>query len=95
MEFTREDYVRMMQHEAKAALRFAARAEELIEQNILGAAIDMLDTAVTASKCAMQAHEKFWEIQNDDITEAEFKAIDTAEHAQIKVRAAVSKYRSR
>ena len=95
MDFTREDCVRRMQYEAKAALRFAAKAEEYIEQNILGAAIDMLDTAVTASKCAMQAHEKFWELQNDDITDEEFKAIDTAEHAQIKVRAAVNKYRSR
>lgn len=95
MEFTREDYVRMMQYEAKAALRFAARAEELIEQNILGTALEMIDTAITASKCAMQAHEKFWEIQNDDITDEEFEAIDRAEYAQIKVRAAVNKYRNR
>lgn len=95
MEFTRQDWVMEMQAEAKAAFRFAEKAENLIKENRYSEADKVLDFAIMAKRCAMQAHEAFWELENNDITEEELEAVALAEQAQYKVRVALNHWQKR
>lgn len=62
-------------HYSNAAIEYANRGECKKEWSLA-------DTARTAARCAMQAHEDLWEIAGEDMTEAEFDAFEKAEIAQ-------------
>lgn len=60
---------------SNAAIEYAKRGE-------CRKAWSLADTARTAARCAMQAHEDLWELAGEDMTEAEFDAFEKAEIAQ-------------
>ena len=88
MDYTREDYVRMMQYEADAVKRYAAAAERYAAEGHTAAAWEMADIAKTAATCAMQAHERLWEISGGNLTEEEFEVFCLAEEVQYTAKKA-------
>ena len=59
-------------HYSKVAIEYARRGE-------CRKAWSCADTARTAAKCAMQAHDTLWELAGEDMTEEEFNAFEKAE----------------
>ena len=58
-------------HYSKVAIEYAQRGEW-----------DMADTARTAARCALQAHEDLWALAGETLTDEEFDAFEKAEIAQ-------------
>lgn len=65
----------MANHYSKIAIEYANNGE-------CRKAWDMADTARTAARCAMQAHEDLWTLAGEDLTEEEYGAFEKAEIAQ-------------
>ena len=76
---TRREAAAACDYEGTAASHFSKVAILYAKDGKCRKAWDMADTARTAAKCAMEAHETLWALAGGDLTEAEFKAFEKAE----------------
>lgn len=76
---TRREAAAACDYEGTAASHFSKVAIQYARDGKCRKAWDMADTARTAAKCAMEAHETLWALAGGDLTEAEFKAFEKAE----------------
>ena len=86
---TRKEAAAACTYEAAAAKHYSKLALEFARNRKCRKAWDMADTATTAAKCAMQAHEALWELSGGELTEKEWAAFEAAEVAQVDARQAV------
>ena len=70
-------------YESTAAKHYSKIAIEYAQRGECRKAWDMADTARTAARCALQAHEDLWELAGETLTEEEFDAFEKAEIAQV------------
>ena len=76
---TRREAAAACDYEGTAASHFSKVAIKYARDGKCRKAWDMADTARTAAKCAMEAHETLWALAGGDLTETEFKAFEKAE----------------
>ena len=69
-------------YEANAAKHYSKVAIEFAQRGECRKAWDMADTARTAARCALQAHEDLWAVAGETLTDEEFDAFEKAEIAQ-------------
>ena len=76
---SRREAAAACEYEGTAASHFSKVAIQYAHRGLYRKAWDLVDTAQTAAKCAMQAHEELWALAGENLTEAEFKAFEKAE----------------
>lgn len=76
---TRREAAAACNYEGTAASHYSKVAIEYARQGECRKAWSLADTARTAAKCAMQAHDALWELTGEDMTEEEFNAFEKAE----------------
>ena len=69
-------------YEANAAKHYSKVAIEYAQRGECRKAWDMADTARTAARCALQAHEDLWALAGETLTDEESDAFEKAEIAQ-------------
>ena len=69
-------------YEANAAKHYSKVAIEFAQRGECRKAWDMADTARTAARCALQAHEDLWALAGETLTDEESDAFEKAEIAQ-------------
>ena len=76
---TRREAAAACDYEGTAASHYSKVAIEYARQGECQKAWKLADTARTAATCAMQAHDRLWELAGEDMTEKEFDAFEKAE----------------
>ena len=76
---TRKEAAAACNYEGTAASHYSKVAIEYARCGECRKAWNLADTARTAAMCAMQAHDRLWELAGEDMTEAEFEAFEKAE----------------
>ncbi|WP_235860757.1 transcriptional regulator [Peptoniphilus porci] len=68
-----------LETEVNACKRYAENSVKKVKKGKVGSAINFLDIAVTAKKCADRLHDEFWEVSDGKLTEEEFNIFCEAE----------------
>ena len=71
--------------EVNACKRYAENSVKKAKKGKFGLAIDFLDIAVTAKKCADRLHDELWKVSDGKLTEEEFKIFCEAETLNQKI----------
>lgn len=69
----KQEILQRLEIEVNACKRYAENSVKKAKKGKVGSAINFLDIAVTAKKCADRLHDEFWEISYGKLTEEEFK----------------------
>ena len=69
----KQEILERLQTEVKACKRYAESSIKKAKEGKIGSAINLLDIAVTAKKCADQAHEELWKESQGKLTDEEFE----------------------
>lgn len=75
----KQEILERLEIEVNACKRYAENSVKKAKKGKVGSAINFLDIAVTAKKCADRLHDEFWEISAGKLTEEEFKIFCEAE----------------
>ena len=75
----KKDLLERLDTEVKACKRYAENSIKKSKEGKVGAAINLLDIAGTAKKCADQVHEELWEISKGNLTDEEFQLFAESE----------------
>lgn len=73
-----------MNTETAAAYRYAEAAKAKIENKDYRAAIEMIEIAQCAGKCAMQHHDTLWNLEGENMDDAHFEDFCEAEAAYLQ-----------
>lgn len=84
----KKEALKGLQIETKAAKKYANLAFEKAMEGKRSSAINFLDIAQTAKKCADQAHEALWELSQGKLTEKEFEIFCEAETITLDINKA-------
>lgn len=74
----KKEILQSLEHEVKACRHFTLNANRKAEEGKIGAAISMLDIAQIAETCAMQAHDRLWEVRKGKLNDIEFELFSAA-----------------
>ncbi|OLR65181.1 transcriptional regulator [Peptoniphilus porci] len=75
----KQEILERLETEVKACKRYAENGVKKAKEGKIGLAINFLDIAQTAKKCANQAHEDIWEVSQGKLTDEEFELFAEAE----------------
>ncbi len=75
----KKDLLERLEAEVKACKRYAESSIKKSKEGKTGAAINLLDIAGTAKKCADQVHEELWEVSKGNLTDEEFQLFAESE----------------
>ncbi|MDY3006317.1 transcriptional regulator [Anaerococcus porci] len=75
----KKDLLERLETEVKACKRYVENSIKKSKEGKIGAAVNLLDIAGTAKKCADQVHEELWEESKGNLTEEEFKLFAESE----------------
>lgn len=75
----KKELLERLEKEVKACKRYAESSIKMAKERKIGSAINLLDIANTAKKCADQVHEKLWEASKGNLTGEEFELFAEAE----------------
>lgn len=69
----KQELLERLEAEVKVCKKYAENGVKKAKEGKIGAAINLLDIAGTAKKCADQAHEDLWEVSQGKLTDEEFQ----------------------
>lgn len=75
----KKEILERLETEIKACKRHLENGIKKAKERKIGSAINFLDIAQTAKKCADQAHEELWKVSKGNLTDEEFELFAEAE----------------
>ena len=69
----KQEILQRLETEVNACKSYAENSVKKAKKGKVGSAINFLDIAVTAKKCADRLHDELWEVSDGKLTEEEFK----------------------
>ncbi len=84
----KKDLVERLEAEVKACKRYAESSIKKSKEGNIGSAINLLDIAGTAKKCADQLHEELWKESRGNLNEEEFELFAESETLDIELKKA-------
>ncbi len=75
----KKDILERLETEIKACKRYAENSIKKSREGNIGSAINLLDIAGTAKKCADQIHEELWVVSKGNLTDEEFQLFADSE----------------
>lgn len=82
----RQDLLGKMKNETEIAKQYISGSLENLKKGFKKEAWDLADKAKTATICAIQSHDLFWEKYGDVISSDEFDAFSEAETCENELR---------
>lgn len=83
-----KDLLERLETEVKACKRYAENSIRKSREGNIGSAINLLDIAETAKKCADQLHEELWEVSKGNLTYEEFQLFGESETLERELKKA-------
>lgn len=84
----KKDLLERLEAEVKACKRYAESSIKKSKEGKIGAAINLLDIAGTAKKCADQVHEELWKESQGNLNEEEFELFCESETLERELKKA-------
>ena len=84
----KKDIIERLETEVKACKRYSENSIKKSKEGNIGSAINLLDIAGTAKKCADQVHEKLWEVSKGNLTDEEFQLFAESETLERELKKA-------
>lgn len=75
----KKELLKRLETEVKACKRYAENSIKMAKEGRIGSAINLLEIANTAKKCADQVHEELWETSKGNLTDEEFELFAESE----------------
>lgn len=84
----KKDILERLETEIKACKRYAENSIKKSREGNIGSAINLLNIAGTAKKCADQVHEELWEVSKGNLTDEEFQLFADSETLDREIKKA-------
>ena len=84
----KKDILERLETEVKACKRYSENSIKKSKEGNIGLAINLLDIAGTAKKCADQLHEELWKESQGNLNEEEFELFAESETLDIELKKA-------
>ena len=84
----KKEILERLETEIKACKRYTENSIKKSKEGKIGTAINFLDIAGIAKKCADQAHDELWKISEGKLKDDEFKLFAESEALDIELKKA-------
>ncbi len=84
----KQEILERLKIEVKACKKYTESSIKKSKEGRIGSAIDFLEIAITAKKCASQAHEDLWNASHGILTNEEFELFAESETLDKQIQTA-------